>query len=259
MNLLFIGDIFGEPGRKAVSQLLPPLREKYRLDFVIANAENLIHGKGVTAKGCQEIFKAGVDIITTGNHAFDRTESLPYYDSEKRLLRPANYPNGNPGRGHTLCEVLGGVQLAVVNLIGRINMEPAECPFNKADKLLEEYKGVADIVLVDMHAETTSECRAMGWHLDGQVAAVLGSHTHVQTADEEILPEGTAYITDAGMTGPYRSIIGMKIEPVLNKFRSGIRTRFEPASEDIRLCGVLVEIEESNGRAKRIERILERI
>lgn len=255
MNLLFIGDIFGEPGRHAVQTLLPDLRRERKIDIVVGNGENVAHGKGITAKTAEQLFAAGIDVITTGNHAFDQHEVHDYFKRQPKLLRPANYAAASPGRGWVVVEVYAGVKLGVVNLIGRINMEPADCPFTAADRVLAELKGHADIVFVDMHAETTSESRAMGWHLDGRVAAVIGSHTHVQTADEEIMPRGTAFLTDAGMTGPYRSIIGMRIDNVLRKFQTGIKSRFEPAEGDVRFCGALVEIEESNGLARKIERI----
>jgi len=255
MNLLFIGDIFGEPGRRAIKEFLPDLKRTHKIDFVVANGENVAHGKGITPSLADELFSLGIDVITSGNHAFDKLEIVSYYKKQKKLLRPANYPHQNPGKGHVVLDILGGVSLAVVNLIGRIHMAAADCPFAAVDKVLAELKGVADIIFVDMHAETTSETRAMGWYLDGKVAAVLGSHTHVQTADEEILPQGTAFLTDAGMTGPYKSVIGMEIEPVLSKFKTGIKTRWNPASEDVRVCGAVVEIEESNGRARSIERI----
>ncbi len=255
MNLLFIGDIFGEPGRRAVQTILPKLRMEKKLDFVVANGENAAHGKGITPQQAEELFGYGIDVMTTGNHAFDQKDIHGYFKQESRLLRPLNYNKVCPGKGHVIREVYSGVKIGVVNLIGRIHMEPADCPFAAIDGLLEESKLQADIWFVDMHAETTSEARAMGWHLDGKVAAVLGSHTHVQTADEEIMPESTAYLTDAGMTGPYRSVIGMKIPAVLRKFRTGMRTKYEPAEDDVRFCAAMVEIEESTGLARRIERI----
>lgn len=259
MRILFIGDIFGSPGRQAVQQVLPQLKRDRKIDVVIGNGENVCHGKGITESTAKDLFQAGIDVITSGNHAFDYQEVFPYFESQKNLLRPANYSSKAPGRGHVILDVLGGIHLAVINLIGRIHMDPADCPFAKANQLLEDIKGRADIIFVDMHAEATSETRAMGWHLDGRVAAVLGSHTHVPTADEEILPKGTAYLTDAGMTGPYHSVIGMEIEPVLHKFLTGVRRRFEPATDDIRFCAALVEAEESTGRATHIERICHRV
>lgn len=255
MNLLFIGDIFGEPGREAVKSVLPGLKAERKLDFIVANGENVAHGKGITVKLAEELFAAGVDVVTTGNHAFDQSEVHEYFGRQPRLLRPENYSSLTPGRGHVIREVFSGVTVGVINLAGRVHMEAANCPFAAADQVLEDKGSKADIWFVDMHAEATSESRAMGWHLDGRVAAVLGSHSHVPTADEEILPQGTAYLTDAGMTGPYRSVIGMKIPQVLKKFRTGLKSRYEPATDDVRFCAALVEIEESNGKARRIERI----
>ena len=255
MRLIFIGDIFGEPGRKAVQQVLPGLVRDQKIDFVVANGENVAHGRGVTAKTLQSLLSSGVHVVTTGNHAFDQQDALNIFSSETRLLRPYNYSSASPGKGFVVVEVFSGIKIAVVNLIGRIHMEPADCPFEAADAFIKEVKHEADILFVDMHAEATSEMRAMGWYLDGRVAAVLGSHTHVQTADEEILPKGTAYLSDAGMTGPYRSVIGMKIEPILQKMTLGLKSRFEPADGDVRFCAALVEIEESTGLAKKIERV----
>ena len=259
MKILFIGDVFGSPGRQAVQRVLPSLRAEKQIDVVIANGENACHGKGITESTAKDLFQAGVDVITTGNHAFDHQEVFPYFASEKKLLRPANYSSKTPGRGHVVIDVMGGIHLAVINLIGRVHMDPAENPFAAADELVKDLKGRADVIFVDMHAEATSETRAMGWYLDGRVAAVLGSHTHVPTADEEILPKGTAYLTDAGMTGPYHSVIGMAVEPVLHKFVTGIRQRFEPATEGVRFCSALVDVEESTGLATSIERICRRL
>lgn len=255
MKLLFLGDIFGKPGRQVVEQFLPTLRQERSLDVVVANGENAARGRGINQKIAQSLFAAGVDVITTGNHAFDVQESFSYFASEKHLLRPANYPEAAPGRGYVIKQVLGGIQLAVINLMGRVHMHPIDCPFAAADRVLAEIKAQADVVFVDMHAEATSETRAMGWHLDGKVAAVLGSHTHVQTADEEILPAGTAYLSDAGMTGPHRSVIGVDIESALQKFRTGMKVPFQPATEDARLCGAIVDIEESTGLSRGIERV----
>lgn len=255
MNILFIGDIFGKAGREIVEDLLPELRQRHRLDFIVANGENIAHGLGVTRETAQALFKSGVHVVTTGNHAFDQVESHAYFKQEPRLLRPENFSKLAPGRGYVVQEVYAGVKIAVINLIGRVHMDPADCPFAAADRVLAEVHGEADIVFVDMHAEATSEARAMGWYLDGRVAAVLGSHSHVQTADEEILPKGTAYLTDAGMTGPYHSIIGIKIEASLQKFTTQVRAKFEPATGSPRFCGAIVEVEESTGLARKIERI----
>ncbi len=255
MRLFFIGDIFGEAGRRAVLKLLPEFRMQEKIDFVVANGENATHGKGISVAHAQSLLDSGVDVLTSGNHAFDINALFPLYRSEPRLLRPANYSPKSPGRGWVIREILGGLRLAVVNLVGRVHMEGADCPFAAIDRILAQELVGVDVIFVDMHAEATSESRAMGWHLDGRVAAVLGSHSHVPTADEEILPRGTAYQTDVGMTGPYRSVIGMQIEAVLERFRTGVRSQWHPATEDVRLCGAVVDIEESTGRAERIERI----
>lgn len=257
MKILFIGDIFGETGKNLAIQKVSEYRAQ-GVDFVVANGENVYKGKGIKIRDAEELFSSGVDVITTGNHAFDQYELIDYFKKQNKILHPANYSRYSPSKGYVLSEVYSGVHVGVVNLAGRVHMESANCPFEAIDKILEEIKSKAEIIIVDMHAEATSEARAMGWYLDGQVSAVLGSHTHVQTADEEILPQGTAYITDAGMTGPYRSVIGMKIDGPLKKFRTGIRNQYEPAQEDPRFCAVLMEIEENSGKARSIQRIQER-
>ncbi len=258
MKILFIGDVFGDAGKKALLQKVPEYRSKQSVDFVVANSENVHRGRGLKIRDAEEIFACGVDVISTGNHAFDQIELIDYYKRQPKIIHPANYNPASPSKGYVLCEVYSGVKVGVMNLAGRIHMEPADCPFAAADRVIAEIKSEADIILVDMHAEATSESRAMGWHLDGRVAAVLGSHTHVQTADEEILPNGTAYITDAGMTGPYRSVIGMKVEGPLKKFRTGMRSPYEPGTEDVRFCAVLIEVQENTGKSTSIQRIQER-
>lgn len=258
MKILFIGDVFGEAGKKVLLQKVPEYRSKQSIDFVVANGENVHRGRGLKIRDAEEFFSCGVDVITTGNHAFDQIELIDYYKKQSKIIHPANYSHYSPSKGYVVCDVYSGVKIGVMNLAGRIHMEPADCPFEAADRILADIKPEADIVFVDMHAEATSESRAMGWHLDGRVAAVLGSHTHVQTADEEILPQGTAYITDAGMTGPYRSVIGMKVEGPLKKFRTGIRSPYEPGTEDVRFCAVIVDVQENTGKATAIQRIQER-
>lgn len=260
MKILFIGDIFGEAGKKAVLEKVPFFRLQQQVDFVIANGENVTKGKGIKIKEAHELFDCGVDVITTGNHAFDQDETEAYFRQEPRLIHPANYNSKTPSKGWVIREVHSGIKIGVLNLAGQVFMSPANCPFECSDRILmQEMQGEADIVIVDMHADATSEKRAMGWHLDGRVAAVLGTHMHVQTADEEILPEGTAYITDTGMTGPYRSVIGMSVEPVLKKFRTGVRQHNHPASEDVRFCAVLLEVAENSGKTVSIQRIQERL
>lgn len=254
MKVLFIGDIVGRPGRDAFFSMLPALRKlKGPFDFVLINGENSAAGRGITEKIMQEFFAAGVDGITSGNHIWDKRDFYPVLDSEERVLRPLNYPDGVPGHGCTVLTSRTGAKLAVVSLQGRVFMPPVDCPFRAMDKLLEN---IGDIpVFVDFHAEATSEKRVMGFYLDGRVSALVGTHTHVQTADEEILPRGTAYISDVGMTGPFRSSIGMTYESVLPRFLTSLPARFELADEDVRLNGVIVDIDEEYHAACGIERI----
>ncbi|MBI2068347.1 MAG: TIGR00282 family metallophosphoesterase [Deltaproteobacteria bacterium] len=260
MKVLFIGDVFGEPGRRAIKQLLPPLRKEYGIDFVIANVENAAHGKGVTPKIIEELQEAGVGAFTSGNHIWDNREIIPYIKESKVLIRPANYLPTNPGRGSLCFDVYCGVKLVIINLEGqRLMGNGVSSPFQVVDGELEKWKGRADLVIVDIHAEATSEKRGMGWYLDGRVAAVVGTHTHVPTADEEVLPKGTAYITDIGMTGPYASVIGLKKEVALEKFVKQMPATFEMATEDIRLYAVLLELEERTGIARKITRVERRL
>ncbi|MFH1091835.1 MAG: TIGR00282 family metallophosphoesterase [Pseudomonadota bacterium] len=256
MTILFLGDIFGRPGRRLVRELLPSLVCRHQVDLVVANAENASGGLGLTVKAAEELFKYGINVLTSGNHIFRHKEIYEYLDNQERLLRPANYPDPCPGQGSVLVPTASGVKVGVVNVMGRIFMEPLDCPFEAAARESGRLKEAgAEIVVVDLHAEATSEKKAMGWHLDGRVGAVLGTHTHVQTADEEILPGGTAYVTDLGMTGPHRSVIGMKKEAVLEKFLSALPARFEVAKRGLRLEGALVWLELRTGLAEKIERI----
>lgn len=257
INLLFIGDIVGKPGRRTVYRLLPGLYEKYQLDCVIANGENAAGGLGITPKIADELFKNGIDIITSGNHIWQKKEIFPYLDTTDRLLRPANYPSGVPGKGYTVFSLNSGLKLGVLNLEGRVFMKALDCPFCKAELVLKELKEITPIVVVDFHAEATSEKIAMGWFLDGKVSAVLGTHTHVQTSDETILPQGTAYITDVGMTGPIYSVIGMGKEAALRGFLTQLPQRFKPAKGPTSLQGVVVTIDSLSGKAIRITRIRE--
>jgi len=258
MKLLFIGDIFGEVGRALVEKWVPFYRAQKKVDVVVANAENVTNGKGMKIKDLEALFTAGVDVITSGNHAFDYEETRNYFKQNPRVLHPANYSNSAPSKGWIIFETPHPFKIGVLNLAGRVFMSPADCPFSKANQILEEIKTQTPFIVVDFHSEATSEARAMGWHLDGQVSAVVGSHRHVQTADEEILPQGTAYITDAGMTGPYHSIIGMRVEGPLQKFKTGIKPPYHAATEGGRFCGVLIELDSHTGKAKSIERIQER-
>lgn len=249
MRVLCIGDIVGKPGRRAVAALLPGLRTEYGIDVVIANGENLAAGRGLTTGTAKEMFAAGVDALTSGNHIWDQREIIPHLDTDPRIIRPANYPEGTPGRGITHCH-----GLTVINLMGRTFMYEIDDPFRAADRLLEHAAGP---VLVDMHAEATSEKVAMGWYLDGRVSAVVGTHTHVPTADPRILPKGTAYVTDLGMVGARDSVIGVEVEPVIQKFLTGMPARFTVAesAEVIQFNSVLVEIDERSAKAVSIERV----
>ena len=255
MNILFIGDIVGRPGRDLVHRGLRGLVESYGIDLVIANAENSANGFGITRDIGHTLLEWGVDVMTSGNHIWDKKEALEYIVTEPRLLRPANYPAGVPGRGSYVAQTGDGRAVGVINLMGRVFMVPIDDPFAVALREIEAIRHKTRIIFVDMHAEATSEKIAMGWHLDGKVTAVVGTHTHVQTADDRILPNGTAYLTDAGMTGPHDSIIGMEKEPSLARFLNGMPTKFEPASGNPRLNGVVIEADDKTGRATKITRI----
>ena len=259
MKVLLIGDIVGTPGREATKALVPILKAKHRIDFVIANAENVAGGAGVTPKTADDLLGAGADMLTSGQHIWRYREIGPYMDAEPRLLKPANYPPGTPGFGSYIYQARNGVKVGVINLLGRVFMgiDALDDPFRLADKLIEEIRKTTPVIFVDMHAEATSEKIVMGWYLDGRVSAVVGTHTHIQTADERILPKGTAYLTDLGMTGPYDSVIGRKIEPVLDKFLTGMPNKFEVAEGNVKLCGAIVEVDEKTGKALKIERVQE--
>ena len=261
MHILFIGDIFGRPGRTIVKERLAGLVKGHSIDLIIANGENAAAGFGITPSLAEELFELGIDVITTGNHIWDKREIIGYFESAdgnphspaRRLLRPANYPPGMPGWGMYQGKK-NDVPYAVLNLQGRVFMAANDDPFRMADQLLKETK--AKVVLVDMHAEATSEKMSMGWYLDGRVTVVVGTHTHIPTADERVLPGGTAYITDAGMTGPYDGVIGVKKELILEKFLTNMPSRFEPASGDVRLSAIVVDCDEATGKAREIKRLL---
>ena len=262
MKLLFIGDIVGQPGRNAVKALVPKLREQHALDFVIANGENSAGGSGITPKIAEEIFSAGVDAITTGDHLWDQKEVMELLAGENRFLRPLNYPAGTPGEGSAIFEVRSsesGVRslIAVMNAQGRTFMPPLENPFLLAAEEVKRLRQQTKIIFVDFHAEATSEKIAFARMLDGQVSAVVGTHTHVQTADEQIFPGGTAYLTDAGFTGPHEGVLGREIEPVLRKFLTGMPQRFEVAKNRVLLHGAVIEIDEASGKAVNIQRVSE--
>jgi metallophosphoesterase (TIGR00282 family) len=254
MRILFIGDIVGKPGRRAVRDLLPGIIEEYRIDFVIANCENAAAGFGVTAEIVEELYGYRIDVLTSGNHIWDKKEFLEFADEYETLLRPANYPAGAPGRGSVVVPTPSGAPVGVLNLEGRVFMRPLDCPFRTADREVEQMRKRTRVILVDMHAEATSEKIALGCYLDGRVTAVVGTHTHVQTADERILPGGTAYITDVGMTGPFDSVIGIKKDAILERFLTQIPNRFEVAKGDVRLQGVIVDVD-AEGRSASFRRI----
>jgi 2',3'-cyclic-nucleotide 2'-phosphodiesterase len=254
VKLLFVGDIVGGSGRRTLLSLLPALREEHVPDFVVINGENAAGGLGITPKLADELLDAGVDAITLGNHAYRHREVYDYLDREPRIVRPANYPKGNPGRGHTVVES-DGARLGVVNLSGTVFLEAARSPFSESDAILADLSGKADHVLVDFHAEATSEKIAMGWHLDGRVTACVGTHTHVPTADARVLPGGTAYISDVGMTGPRGGVIGVRREQALERFRTMMPQKFDTSDEDPWLNAVLVRARE-DGRAESIEQLL---
>jgi 2',3'-cyclic-nucleotide 2'-phosphodiesterase len=250
-----IGDIVAKPGRKLVEMHLPSLIEQHKLDFVVANVENIAHGFGVTPETADELLRMGADVLTSGNHIWDKKEIIEYIQSENRLLRPANYPKVAPGKGHVIVRNRKGLKVGVLNVQGRIFMGPSEDPFSIAQDLVEQMRKETPLIFVDMHGEASSEKQAMGWFLDGKVTAVCGTHTHVPTADQRILPGGTAYVTDIGMTGPYDSIIGVEKEQIIQKFLDQIPTRFEPAKENPILQSMLIEVDENSGLAQTIQRI----
>jgi metallophosphoesterase (TIGR00282 family) len=255
MRILFIGDIIGRPGRELVRKGLRPLVEHHRADFVIANAENSAAGFGVTKDIGDTLLEYGVDLMTSGNHVWDKKEAIDYIATQPKLLRPANYPAGVPGRGSYVAQTGDGRAVGVINVMGRVFMQAIDDPFAVVLKEIDAVKARTRVIVVDFHAEATSEKIAMGWHLDGKVTLVVGTHTHVQTADERILPNGTAYLTDAGMTGGHDSIIGMEREPALYRFLTGMPSKFEPATGNPRLNGVLVEADDKTGRAISVTRL----
>ena len=255
VKILFVGDIIGRPGRQALSRELARLVDRYCIDLVIANGENAAGGFGLTTETVKELFDIGVDCITSGNHIWDKKEQVPLVLANPRIVRPANYPDGAVGRGSMIVTTPGGVKVAVLNLEGRIFMKNLECPFRCADREIEALRQETPIIFVDFHAEATSEKAALGWYLDGRVSAVIGTHTHVQTADERILTQGTAYMSDAGMTGSFDSVIGIGKEEAIRKFLTQLPVKFEIPKKDMRLNGVVVCIDETTGRAVSIERV----
>ncbi|MBI5816734.1 MAG: TIGR00282 family metallophosphoesterase [Nitrospinae bacterium] len=255
MKILVVGDIFGKVGRRILKTSLGNLSAMTKADFVIANAENLAGGFGFTREILPEVFSAGVDAVTTGNHVWDKKEALDIVKMDSRVLRPANYPPTAPGRGSAVFTTKSGAKLGVLNLMGRVYMDALDCPFRRADEELEKLRKETNLIIVDMHAEATSEKMAMGYYLDGRVSAVLGTHTHVQTADEKLLPRGTAYISDVGMTGPSHSIIGVRVDIILKRFLQKLPEKFEEAHGPGQLNAVILEIDDTTGLAKGIKRI----
>lgn len=256
MRILMIGDVIGRPGRNALKHLLPGLRKRLACDLVVANVENAASGFGLTEPIGREILAAGVDVMTGGNHLWDKKGTDEYIAGEERLVRPANYPDGTPGHTSAIVEI-DDIRVAVLSLQGRVFMPPLDCPFRRLDALLEELDDQADLFVLDFHGEATSEKTGMGLYADGRVSAVVGTHTHVPTADERILAGGTAYQTDLGMTGPFDSIIGMDREAVMKRFLTGMPARFEVATHDVRLCGLLIDIDNWTGQANEVTRIME--
>src|SRR6266581_9627599 len=254
MNILMVGDVYGEPVRQAITKLVPRLRQEHAIDFCVVNVENAAGGFGVTAPIARQILEAGADVMTSGNHIWDKREIIEYITKENLLLRPANFPAGTPGVGYVTVKT-GPHKLAVLNLMGRVFMLPIDCPFRKADEILPELRKDTPVIIVDMHAEATSESQAMGWHLDGRVSAVVGTHRHVQTADERLLPKGTAYITDLGLTGPTDSVIGVDPAIALQRFLTQMPNRFEPAKGPVALHGAVIRIDPETGRGLSIERV----
>jgi len=259
LNLLFIGDVVGRPGRQALQRLLPRLVGRYEVDLVVANGENAAAGFGLTRDTMRELLDVGVDVLTTGNHVWDKREIIGQIDDFSQVLRPLNYPGDAPGRGSGIFRTNAGHKVGVLNLEGRVFMNALECPFRAADRALEELHRETRVVVVDFHAEATSEKVAMGHYLDGRASLVVGTHTHVPTADEMILPGGTAYQTDAGMTGSRDSVIGVRKELVIGKFLNQMPVRFEVAKKDPWLCGLLCRVEVATGRAVAVERIMEQV
>jgi hypothetical protein len=257
VKLLFIADIVGQPGRRAVKELVPRLRQEHRVSVVVANGENSAGGSGITPNTAKEIFEAGVDIITCGDHLWDQKEVMGLLEGERRFVRPLNYPAGTPGQGSTLFEAPGLPPVAVLNLQGRTFMPAIENPFHAALAEVQRLRLKTKVILVDFHAEATSEKVALARMLDGQVSAVIGTHTHVQTADEQIFPGGTAFLCDGGFTGPHESVIGREIEPIIRRFMTNMPQKFEVAKERVRLQGAVVEIDELTGHAKSIQRVSE--
>lgn len=259
MNILCIGDIVGKPGRVAIEEALPGLKKEFQIDFVVVNAENAAGGAGLTSKIAQELLKAGCDVLTLGDHVWDQKELEGYLDQTDAVIRPANFPEGTPGRGWCVQKTASGQKIGVVNLLGRVFMRyHLECPFRTLERIIEQIRKETPVVIVDMHAEATSEKVALGHFVDGRVSVVFGTHTHIQTADEKVLPKGTAYITDLGMTGPYDSVIGQRKEDIIKRFLTSMPAKFQVAENDVIVHGVVINVDDKTGRAQRIARVQEK-
>lgn len=256
-KVLLIGDTFGRPGREAIFSLLPGLISSKRLDLVVVNAENIAGGKGLTPEICFQLFDVGVDVITTGNHVLDKKEILPLLESEPRILRPINYFTNIPGSSSVVRQGRNGKNIAVINSMGKVHFRDVTSPFELTKKRVIELREQTKTILLDFHAEATSEKRAMGWYLDGLVSAVFGTHTHVQTADEEILPQGTGYLTDVGMTGPYNSVIGLRVDLAIERFLTEKRGAFDVGKGNVKLCGAIATIDDATGKTTLVERVQE--
>ncbi|HOW98035.1 MAG TPA: TIGR00282 family metallophosphoesterase [Kiritimatiellia bacterium] len=259
MRILIVGDMVGSPGRAAFARVVGQMRQKGEVDFVVANAENAAGGRGITGPLAREILDAGADVITLGDHAWDQKDLVTFIEKEPRVLRPANSAPGCPGRGWISVDTPGG-RVTVLSVVGRVFMAPHfDCPFRTVDQVLKPDAGLGKVIIVDIHAEATSEKIALGRHLDGRVSAVVGTHTHVQTSDETILPKGTAYLTDLGMTGPHDGVLGRELAPVLKRFITGLPSPFDVATGDVRLEGLLVTVDAETGRAQKVKRVRERV
>lgn len=255
INILFVADIIGKPGLKIIKKNIPVLRKEYSIDLCIANGENGAAGKGLTGEIAASYFESGIDIITSGNHIFENYKIHKHLDQNHRILRPINYPKGVIGKGSLIFTIAGDIKISVINAQGRTFMFPIDCPFKTLSHEINKIKNITPIIIVDFHAEATAEKVAMGWYLDGKVSAVIGTHTHVQTADERILPKGTAYITDVGMTGPFNSVIGMKKDIAIKRFLYQIPNRYQPADSDLRFCGAVIQIDTETGKSMKIKRL----
>ena len=256
MKILCVGDIVGQAGRQAVKELLPKIKDEHGIEFTVINGENSAGGAGISPRIANELLEYGCDVITLGDHTWDKREIYPFLQEKINIIRPLNFPLGAPGRGSVIVETPSKVKLAVINLLGRVFMRyNVNCPFQELKKVVSEIRKITRNIIVDIHAETTSEKVALGHFIDGEVSAVFGTHTHIQTADEKILPKGTAYITDLGMTGPYDSVIGQNKEQIIQRFLTSMPVKFQVATDDIKLCGIVVEIDPDTGLAKKIERV----